>query len=35
MAKGKYAAKHAGRVNLKPVALIMALVFMGILGSLG
>ena len=35
MAKGKYAAKHAGRVNLKPVALIMALVLLvgGVIGG--
>ena len=28
MAKGKYAAKHAGRFNMKPVALILALVLL-------
>lgn len=35
MARGKYAAKHAGRVNLKPVALIMALVLLvgGVIGG--
>lgn len=35
MAKGKYAAKHAGRVNVKPVALIMALVLLvgGVIGG--
>lgn len=35
MAKEKYAAKHAGRVNLKPVALIMALVLLvgGVIGG--
>lgn len=35
MAKGKYAAKHAGRVNMKPLALIMALVLLvgGVIGG--
>ena len=35
MAKGKYAAKHAGRVNMKPLALIMALVLTlgGVIGG--
>ena len=35
MVKGKYAAKHAGRVNLKPLALIMALVLLvgGVIGG--
>lgn len=35
MARGKYAAKHAGRVNMKPVALIMALVLLvgGVIGG--
>ena len=35
MAKGKYAAKHAARVNLKPLALIMALVLLvgGVIGG--
>ena len=35
MAKGKYAAKHVGRVNMKPLALIMALVLTlgGVIGG--
>lgn len=35
MARGKYAAKHAGRVNMKPLALIMALVLLvgGVIGG--
>lgn len=35
MAKGKYAAKHAGHYNLKPLALILALVllFGGVIGG--
>ena len=35
MAKGKYAAKHAGRVNMKPLALILALVLTlgGVIGG--
>ena len=35
MAKGKYAAKHARRINMKPLALIMALVLLvgGVLGG--
>lgn len=35
MAKGKYAAKHAGRFNMKPVALILALVLTigGVIGG--
>lgn len=35
MANGKYAAKHAGRVNMKPLALILALVmvFGGVIGG--
>lgn len=35
MARGKYAAKHAGRVNMKPFALIMALVLLvgGVIGG--
>ncbi len=35
MAKGKYAAKHAGRVNMKPLALILALVLLvgGVIGG--
>ena len=35
MARGKYAAKHARRVNMKPLALIMALVLLvgGVIGG--
>lgn len=35
MARGKYAAKHAGRFHLKPVALILALVLLvgGVIGG--
>ena len=35
MAKGKYVAKHAGRVNMKPLALILALVLTigGVIGG--
>lgn len=35
MARGKYAAKHAGRVNMKPLALILALVLTigGVIGG--
>ena len=35
MARGKYAAKHAGRFNMKPVALILALVLLvgGVIGG--
>lgn len=35
MAKGKYVAKHAGRYNMKPVALILALVLLvgGVIGG--
>ena len=35
MARGKYVAKHAGRFNMKPVALILALVLLvgGVIGG--